>query len=110
MKTKDIVKAFEEFTATGDESNGLLIVDDQGGDTYHIRTTNSSYRDLASLLVNTMTVLIKRADDRQNTITILADMFTAVGLKNNDEDVEEFLYVLNTIQNIPTDTETPTVQ
>lgn len=98
MKTKDIVEAFEKFTATGDKSNGLLIVDDQGGDTYHIRTTNSSYRDLVALLVNTMSVLIKRADDRQNTITILADMFTAAGLKNNDEDVKEFLYVLDTIQ------------
>lgn len=107
MKTNDILEAFEKFTATGDKSNGLLIVDDQGGDTYHIRTTNSSYRDLVALLVNTMSVLIKRADDRQNTITILADMFTAAGLKNNDEDVKEFLYVLDTIQQ---SAETPTIQ
>lgn len=110
MKTNDIIEAFEKFTATGDKSNGILIADDKGGDSYSIRTTNSAYHDLLSLLVNTIATFIKRADSKEVAVAVVADVFASVGLENNEEDIEMLQTALDAILLNKVSTESPTVQ
>lgn len=110
MKTNDIIEAFGKFTATGDKSNGILLVDNQGGDSFCIRTTNSAYHDLLSLLVNTMVNFLKRADNKHVALAVLADIYTSVGLENNEEDTQEFLNVLSELIVASMSTESPTIQ